>query len=219
MKIRLFAALAVLAMASTSANAATVYTLDKIVYANTFTIAFFPNDDYTLGGPNFAGTCYGCGTSTAVDDGLGNITLTGVSWETNANGYQFTNTFSGTTTIGTGVTLTKDPGWSCVDTVLVSCVSATAGWGGAGYYTGLGSDGATACLTPAAAPRCAVNVTQVSPSALTVEIRKALSESAGATFQAYTLHYSVVPVPAAVWLFGSALGLMGLVRRKQLAAA
>jgi hypothetical protein len=206
-------------MASTSANAATVYTLDKIVYANTYTVAFFPNDDYTLGGPNFAGTCIGCGTSTAVDDGFGNITLTGVSWETNANGYQFTNTFSGTTTIGTGVTLAKDPGWSCVDTVLVSCTGTLTGWGGDGYYTGLAIDGTTACLTNAAAPRCRVDVTQVSPSALTVAIRKALGESAGNAYQSYTLHYSVVPVPAAVWLFGSALGLMGLVRRKQLAAA
>lgn len=33
----------------------------------------------------------------------------------------------------------------------------------------------------------------------------------------YTLN--AVPVPAAVWLFGSALGVMGLVRRRQLAAA
>lgn len=33
-------------------------------------------------------------------------------------------------------------------------------------------------------------------------------------FQAYTLTYTIVPVPAAVWLFGSALGLMAMVRRK-----
>jgi hypothetical protein len=32
------------------------------------------------------------------------------------------------------------------------------------------------------------------------------------------LDFSVVPVPAAVWLFGSALGVMGLVRRKKAAA-
>jgi hypothetical protein len=29
--------------------------------------------------------------------------------------------------------------------------------------------------------------------------------------------FSVVPVPAAVWLFGSAIGLMGVVRRKKAA--
>jgi hypothetical protein len=32
------------------------------------------------------------------------------------------------------------------------------------------------------------------------------------------MDFSVVPVPAAVWLFGSALGVMGLVRRKKAAA-
>jgi hypothetical protein len=35
----------------------------------------------------------------------------------------------------------------------------------------------------------------------------------------YTYTFSVVPVPAAVWLFGSALGVMGLMRRKSVAQA
>jgi hypothetical protein len=30
----------------------------------------------------------------------------------------------------------------------------------------------------------------------------------------FTFNVAVVPVPAAVWLFGSALGLMGLARRR-----
>ena len=33
-------------------------------------------------------------------------------------------------------------------------------------------------------------------------------------FQSYTLNYSVVPVPGAVWLFGSALGVLGWARRR-----
>ena len=31
-------------------------------------------------------------------------------------------------------------------------------------------------------------------------------------------NYSVVPVPAAVWLFGSALGILGVARRRSVAA-
>ncbi len=31
-------------------------------------------------------------------------------------------------------------------------------------------------------------------------------------------NYQMVPVPAAVWLFGSALGLMGIARRRSIAA-
>ncbi|MEZ5566224.1 MAG: hypothetical protein R3F24_12290 [Gammaproteobacteria bacterium] len=33
-------------------------------------------------------------------------------------------------------------------------------------------------------------------------------------FQSYTLNYAVVPVPGAVWLFGSAIGLLGWARRR-----
>lgn len=38
---------------------------------------------------------------------------------------------------------------------------------------------------------------------------------AGAYNNGYSYTFTVVPVPAAVWLFGSALGVMGLMRRKQ----
>jgi hypothetical protein len=39
------------------------------------------------------------------------------------------------------------------------------------------------------------------------------------TFQQYTLNYSVVPVPGAVWLFGSAIGVLGWARRRRPASA
>ncbi len=41
-----------------------------------------------------------------------------------------------------------------------------------------------------------------------------LSSTAGNTVAGYNFTFNVVPVPAAVWLFGSALGLMGLARRR-----
>jgi hypothetical protein len=45
-----------------------------------------------------------------------------------------------------------------------------------------------------------------------------LTRSDGSNDIREEMDFSVVPVPAAVWLFGSALGLMGVVGRKKAAA-
>jgi hypothetical protein len=42
-----------------------------------------------------------------------------------------------------------------------------------------------------------------------------LTNPPGSGSSGYTYTFSVVPVPAAVWLFGSALGLLGVARRQQ----
>jgi hypothetical protein len=45
-----------------------------------------------------------------------------------------------------------------------------------------------------------------------------ISNGAGGSYDAFlTFNVNVVPVPAAVWLFGSALGLMGVMRRRVVA--
>ncbi len=45
-----------------------------------------------------------------------------------------------------------------------------------------------------------------------------ISNGGGGSFDAFvTFNVNVVPVPAAVWLFGSALGLMGVMRRRAIA--
>jgi hypothetical protein len=42
-----------------------------------------------------------------------------------------------------------------------------------------------------------------------------LTNPPGSGSSGYTYTFSVVPVPAAVWLFGSALGLLGVARRQR----
>ena len=128
-----------------------------------------------------------------------------------------TDTFSfalsdGTTTLAAATTLHKTND-SCVQTAGASCspASVRSGLGGPVHYTGIANDNLTTCTNT----RCRVDVS-VSGGNLSVALKRALSESPTSTaYQTYTMNFAqVVPVPAAVWLFGSALGLMGFARRK-----
>ncbi len=207
MKKSLLALTAMLLLAS-GAQAATTYQLTGITYENSFS-AQAP----------VAG-CTGCITGTAVDDGFGNIALTGIAWYYNAGGSSYNISFNGTTTLAVGTTLAKVAGATCVDILGTVCdpLNIRSGMGNMNFYTALASDGVTACGTPPvnvnAINRCRVDVS-VAGNNLTVAIKRALSESAtSGNSQLYTLNFTAVPVPAAVWLPGSALGVMGLLRRK-----
>ena len=79
-----FAAIAALLLLANGAEASILYVLSNITYVNTF-------------GTNPV-VCTGCGTGTAVDDGAGNITLTGIAWYFNGAGNEYTNSIDGTTT-------------------------------------------------------------------------------------------------------------------------
>jgi len=209
---RLIALAAMLAMGTTAAQAAsTTYTLQYVQYDN----AFAPN--YRVGGIGvgsyagvLAGTCVSCAgqagpVSTAVEDGFGNVNITGVNWTANAFGNNYSNSWNATTVLGTGVTLTKS-GNSCSQVLGTFCTANKSGFGGNTWYTGFGQDG----TTPVA--QALTNVTVVGDY-LFVTHRMQLSET-NPTGQSYTLAYSSVPVPAAAWLFGSAVGLMGFARRR-----
>lgn len=204
MKLRILAGLALFMLAG-SASAAS-YTLASITYANQFTGATV----YTVGG-NLAGTCFSCGTGTAVTTGT-SVALTDVNWTVNAFGQNYTIDFDATTNIGLLQTLVKAPGHTCVDTAGTTCAPASiiSGFGGGTFYSGFGSDNSTVCAN------CSV-ATVLTGTGLTVSIRKALSEANPGFFQRYNLNYVNAPVPAAVWMLGSALGLLGFIRRRSAA--
>jgi hypothetical protein len=206
-KITLMAGL--LALAGTGANASTIYTLQSIYYENQFSGLV----DLAVDAAVFTSTI---GTATATDDGLGNITLTGVAWLLNDFGQSYTNGFDATTVVGTGVTLYKSNN-TCTEYVGTFCTANRSGFGGNTWYTGLAQDGTTPLI------HALTNVT-ISGGTLSVFHRMRLQDAnpspPESAFQYYQLNFGnpqsveVVPVPAAVWLFGSALGLLGVARRR-----
>jgi len=189
---------AALMLLATGAEAATTYVLNNITYVNSF-----------AGNPI---GCLGCGTGTAVDDGAGNITLTGLGWSFVGGGNSYSASIAGTTTLAAGTTLLNSGG-SCAfvsGTNVCDPASVRSGWAQPVFYTGIASDNATTCVND----RCRVDLL-LSGSTLTMEVKRALSESGtSAAFQKLTFTFAAIPVPAAVWLFGSALGILGLARRK-----
>jgi len=197
--------MAALMLLSTGAQAAT-YVLSSVTYANSF--APTPGN---VASCTSCGVTQGPGVATAVETG-GNIALTGIAFGFNAGGNAFNISFSGTTTLAAGTSLNKLAGATCVDSVGTVCgpLNVISGMDG-DYFTNIGTDGTTACANN----RCRVDVATAG-SDLTVTIKRALSESVSSgSSQSYVMTFAkVVPVPAAVWLFGSALGLMGFTRRK-----
>ncbi|MCC6592406.1 MAG: VPLPA-CTERM sorting domain-containing protein [Xanthomonadales bacterium] len=208
-------AVAALAMAAGAAHGASTYQLTSM----TFNTSSAPGT-YTFGtGALGASFCLSCGSSTAVDDGFGNLTVGAVTYNLNNFGGDILHTWSGTTTVG-GTTLIKSAGETCVENIPGGASSPhlcnpadRRGWAG-NWYEGLMPDGVTA------APVADFSAT-VSGSNLVLSVTKNRDAVGGSSETAWlriNYNYTLVPVPAAVWLFGGAIGLLGVVRRRSIAA-
>lgn len=204
-------AAAVVVFAGT-AHGATVYQLQSI----TFQTSSAPGV-YNFGaGPLAASVCNTCGSSLATDDDLGNITVGSLTYTLNGFGANFTHTYSGSTVLGAMTTLTKGAGETCVvnNTATQWCNAADRRGYPGDWYNGLMPDGVTA------APVAQFSAL-VTGNNLVLRVRKNRDAPGGPSETAWlqmNFNYSVVPVPAAVWLFGSALGLLGIARRRTASA-
>lgn len=213
MKLRLIAAsLALTAMGGVAQAEPLLYQLKDVTYTTPFGGA-------GIIGVDFLGQCPSCllgpatnsgtGTlSTAIVDGS-NVSLANISFGLSGGSSTYLLTIqSAATILGEGVALIKS-GVTC-NAVVGSACTLTSTRSALLFpvdFTGQAADG-TLCLA------CEVNVTLSGDQKnLTVEIAKQLTQGS-VLQQSYTLNYTLIPVPAAVWLFASALGLMGWIRRR-----
>jgi len=191
-----------------------------------------PGQTFFFGTPYLAGSgslgssqCIGCVTDTTLISGTtgmavltnltGDVAITNLNWSLRSFGANFLNQSNGDTTLGASTDYIKSFG-SCTlysGTATQYCSPTDVRTYAGNWYDGLAPDGVTAS-----------NNSKFSASAnanfLTLVLRKPLLVTDPAVTNSWlqlTYNFAVVPVPAAVWLFGGALGVLGFARRRKLA--
>ena len=155
------------------------------------------------------------GTGLAVlDDVTNNVTISNLDWSLRNFGANFRSISAGvvnmTNVYGTGYDKSSDSCTLLGGAAVQYCNTDIRSYAG-DWLNGFKADGITGCNS------CELEMS-LSGGVLTMRLRKplVLADPVPPTnsFLQYEFNFQVVPVPAAVWLFGSALGLMGIMRRK-----
>lgn len=197
---------AIFTLAGIAQAAPLEYQLTNVVYTSPF-------GGSGVIGVDFLGQCPGCvggsgPVSTASVNGL-NVSLADISFGLSGGSSNYLLTVdSAATIIGSGVALIKN-GVTCVAIAGSACNPASfrSGLSFGIDLTGQAADGSVCAA-------CIVNVTLSGDQQnLAIFIGKQLTQNS-ALPQSYQLNYTLIPVPGAVWLLGSALGLAGFLRRR-----
>jgi hypothetical protein len=195
-------AIAILGLASFPTFGAGTYTLTAVNTYNPFS-------------PTGAGVVFGHIAGMATVDGAGNVSATGMqhSFVNAGSTYNYTAGAWSTVVGGTSINHTE----TCTQSAGNSCLSLLSGLSQPFWNNTQQNGGAPTHVCSASVFFAAGNCDQVSiveaPGVSLTIIEQ--SEFVIANFPSgYIYRFTAVPVPAAVWLFGSALGVMGWMRRK-----
>ncbi len=197
-------AIAVLGMVSVSANAAGSYVLSVVNAYNPFSGA----GTAVVSGPIATG-------GSATVDGFGNVSGSGIQFSfvnTNAT-FNYTGGIWSAVVGNTSVTHSETCVEAAGNTTCSSVVSGLAGlWNSGQQNGGLATNPGCAPNAFFGAGNCdRVSIAEVAGVSLTIVEQSEFAIPGLAS--GYIYRFTAVPVPAAVWLFGSALGLLGLRRR------
>jgi len=150
-----------------------------------------------------------------LDTDTGAVSITNLLWEiTDPASVNWLSFSEGTTQLGGGVSFNKsaDFCFAMPSNKYYWCDSNDIrGWGG-DWLTGFAGNGTTVCNT------CRVDTALTGNGELVMTVKKMVAASEGApwaSWWSYSFHFKEVPVPAAFWLFGGALGSLGMLRRRR----